>query len=133
MAKAQTNTTANLVKEQNQISDGNDSIVIVNALGDIPGGRTLDMTGFTSIKGGHIIIEVSGIYKPMPVNAGGTAYGSLPSGGNYVGVNRYSVTATDPRAGIVTVGQVNAAAMPYAVTSAMKTALPRIEFLYADA
>ena len=133
MAKAQTNTTANLVKEQNQISDGNDSIVIVNALGDIPGGRTLDMTGFTSIKGGHIIIEVAGIYKPMPLNSGGTAYGSLPTGGNYVGVNRYSVTATDPRAGIVTVGQVNAAAMPYAVTSAMKTALPRIEFLYADA
>jgi len=134
MAKATTNTTANLNREGLQIDNGNDSIVIVNALGDIPGGRTLDMTGFANgIKGGHIIIEVSGVYKPMPVNSGGTAYGSLPTGGNYVGVCRYSVSAADPRAAIVTVGQVNQAAMPFAPTSAMKTALPRIEFLYADA
>lgn len=133
MAKATTNTIAPMNREAVQIDNSNDSIVIVKALGDIPGGRTLDMTGFTSIKGGHIIIEVAGIYKPMPLNSGGTAYGSLPTGGNYVGVNRYSVTAADPRAAIVTVGQVNAAAMPYAVTSDIISALSHIEFLYQDA
>jgi hypothetical protein len=134
MAKATTNTVANLARESQQISNANDSIVIVNALGDIPGGRTLDMTGFTApVRAGHVIIEVSGVYKPMPVNSGGTAYGTLPSGGNYVGVLRYSVDSTDPRAAIVTIGQVNQAACQYAPTSAMKTALPRIEWLYADA
>ena len=133
MAKATSNTTASLNKEAVQISNDNDSIVIVNALGDIPGGRTLDMTGFDNgIKGGHIIIQLStGVYAPMPVS--GTSYDSLPADASYVGVNRYSVPASDPRASIVTVGQVNAAAMPYAITSDIKTYLPRIEFLYEDA
>jgi len=119
-------------REAVQIDNSNDSIVIVKALGDIPGGRTLDMTGFTSIKGGHIIIKLStGVYAPMPVS--GSSYDSLPASAAYVGVNRYSVSAADPRAAIVTVGQVNAAAMPYPLTSDIKSALSHIEFLYQDA
>ena len=132
MAKATTNTTAPMNREAVQIDNSNDSIVIVKALGDIPGGRTLDMTGFTSIKGGHIIIKLStGVYAPMPVS--GSSYGSLPASAAYVGVNRYSVSAADPRAAIVTVGQVNAAAMPYPLTNDIKSALSHIEFLYQDA
>lgn len=133
MAKATSNTTASLNKETIEINGGNDSIVIVNALGDIPGGRTLDMTGFTNgIKAGHIIIKLStGVYAPMPVS--GTSYDSLPASAEYAGVCRYSVSAADPRAAIVTMGQVNAAAMPYAITSDIKTYLPHIEFLYEDA
>ena len=133
MAKATTNTTASMNREAVQIDNSNDSIVIVNALGDIPGGRTLDMTGFSNgIKGGHIIIKLStGVYAPMPVS--GSSYGSLPASAAYVGVNRYSVSAADPRAAIVTVGQVNAAAMPYPLTNDIKSALSHIEFLYQDA
>ena len=44
MAKATSNTAASLNKEGLQLNDGNGSIVIVNALGDIPGGRTLKMS-----------------------------------------------------------------------------------------
>lgn len=135
MAKATTNTVSNLNGENYDINDGLDSIVVVNALGDIPGGRTLDLSAWAAdvVKSGHIVIEQSGIYKPLPINTGGTAYGSVPSGANVVGVLRYSITKKDPRAAIVTIGQINAAASPYPVTAAIKTALPRIEFLYADA
>ncbi len=126
---------ANLIKEDYLIEDGLESIVIVNALGDIPGGRTLDVTGLPDstkvIKAGHIIIADSkGTAKPMPVNAGGTAYGSLPANHSYLGVLKATISVKDPRAAIVTMGQINQAACPYPVTSAMKSALPNIQWLY---
>lgn len=121
---------SNLSKDLNQVTGGNDSIVIVNALGDIPGGRTLDCTGFTGvIQAGHCIIaDANGVCKPMPVS--GSSYDSLPASHTYVGILKASVTVDDPRAAIVTIGQINAAASPYPVTSDMKTYLPHIEFLY---
>ena len=126
---------ADLIREKIEVEDGLESIVIVNALGDIPGGRTLDVTdvatGTTVIKAGHIIIASNkGVMKPMPLNAGGTAYGSLPANHTYVGVLKATVTVKDPRAAIVTMGQVNQAACPFTVTDAMKTALKNIQFLY---
>ena len=132
MAKATSNTYVNLAKEANQISDGNESIVIVNALGDIPGGRTLDLTGFTDgIRAGHVIIESSGVYKPLALS--GSSYDSKDGADNWVGIARYSVKPSDPRCAIVTVGQVNAAACPYPITDTIAAGLPRIEFLYFDA
>ena len=134
MAKATSNTAASLNKETHQIGNGNDSIVIVNALGDIPGGRTLKMSAAdfpNGIKAGHVIIQLStGEYAPMPVS--GSSYDSLPASAEYVGVARYSVPVSDPRCAIVTMGQVNAAACPYSVSS-IASNLPHIEFLYADA
>lgn len=122
--------TANLNKDKVVVDDGNDSIVIVNDLGDIPGGRTLDCTGFTgSIRAGHIIItKANGDYAPLGVTTG--AYNSLSSGEAYAGVLKHSVTVEDPRAAILTIGQVNAAASPYPVTDTIKSGLPRIQFLY---
>ena len=53
------------------IITGNDSIVIVDNLQSIRGGRSLDATGFAAdvIPAGHVIIKEtsSGIHKPMPV------------------------------------------------------------------
>lgn len=127
--------TANLNRDKIEVNDGLDSIVIVNALADLPGGRTLDISnvadGTTVLRAGHILIQntTTGAVLPMPVS--GTEYGSLPSGHAYVGVLKASVLVSDPRAAILTAGQVNAAASPYPVKSAMKTALSRIEFLYA--
>lgn len=126
---------ANLNREQYEINDGLDSIVVVNCLGDIPGGRTLDVSdvasGTTVIKAGHIIIASNkGVMKPMPLIAGGTAYGSLPANHSYVGVLKASVSVKDPRAAILTIGQVNQKACPYEVTSAMKSALTHIQWLY---
>lgn len=125
---------ANLIRETNEVNDGMDSIVIVNCLGDIPGGRTLDVSEVSSsvtvIKSGHILIKSSaGVVKPMPVS--GTAYDSLPSNHSYLGVLKSTVSVKDPRAAILTMGQVNAAACPYPVTDAMKSALKDIQFLYA--
>lgn len=113
---------------------GNDDIVVVKALTDIPGGRTLDVSGLPSdtkvVQAGHIIIKDSENFKPLPLNQAGTAYASLPNGCSYVGVLKASVTTKDPRAAIVTSGQINAAASPYPVTSAIKNGLPHIQFLY---
>lgn len=127
--------TANLKRTSVEVDDGLDSIVIVNDLGDIPGGRTLDVSDVAStvkvIKSGHIIIknDTTKVAKPLGVTS--NAYDTLPSGYSYLGVLKASVLRDDPRAAILSVGQVNAAASPYPVTSAIKTGLPRIEFLNA--
>lgn len=119
---------------QSTIPTDKDGIVIINALGDVPGGRTLDVSGVASgtevLKAGHIIIKetATGVHKPLGVTAG--AYNSLDSGEEYVGVLKASIPVDDPRAAIVTIGQINAAASPYPVTSTIKAGLPRIEFLY---
>lgn len=124
---------ANLNLEKIQVDDGLDSIVLVSDLGDIPGGRTLDVSGVASgttvIKAGHIIIKTAaGEYAPLGITNG--AYNSLTSGQSYVGVLKKSVLVSDPRAAILTIGQVNAAASPYPVTDTIKSGLPRIQFLY---
>lgn len=127
--------TANLIKESYEVNDGQDSIVIVNCLGDIPGGRALDVSNLpdtmTVIKAGHlIIVSNTNVYKAMPLNGGGTAYASLPSNHSYVGVLKASISVKDPRAAIMTVGQVNQAACPFTVPDGAKSALTHIQWLY---
>ena len=125
--------TANLNRTSIEVDDGLDSIVIVNDLGDVPGGRTLDVSDVAStvevIKSGHILIKNDTTKAVKPLGVSSNAYVSLPSGYSYLGVLKASVLKKDPRAAILTVGQVNAAASPYPVTSAIKKGLPRIEFL----
>lgn len=109
-----------------------DGIVIVNALGDIPGGRTLDVSGFTGVlKAGHVIIKTTstGVYKPLAVTGTPAAYDTKDAGDEWVGVLKASIPVSDPRAAIVTIGQINAAACPYTITDTIKAGLPRIEFL----
>lgn len=122
---------ASLNNEGIIIETGNESIVIVNHVDGIRGGKTLDVTGVTEdvIKVGHIIIkeDATGIHKPMPVS--GTSYDSLPEGHSYVGVLEASILKSKPFAAILIDGTVNDAASPYAVTSAMKTALKKILFV----
>ena len=125
--------TANLIRENIGVNDGLESKVIVNCLGDIPGGRTLDVTnvaeGTTVIKAGHLIIaDANGVCKPMPLS--GTSYDSLPASHSYVGVLKASITVADPRAAIMTIGQVNQAACPYTIPDGAKSALTHIEWLY---
>lgn len=127
---------ANLNKESNEVLTGKDNIVIISALTDIPGGRTLDVSGLPSsvkvLKAGHIIVKTTstGVYKPLGLTGTPLAYDSKDSGDEYVGVLKASVPVSDPRAAIVTCGQVNAAASPYAVTSDIKNGMPLIQFLY---
>ena len=128
--------TSNLGRKTKEINDSLDSIVIVNALGDIPGGRTLDVSdvpsGTTVIAAGHVIVKTAaGKHKPLGVTNG--AYASLAEGESYAGILKASVLVSDPRAAILTIGQVNAAAAKNAVgapyTDAIKSGLSHIQFL----
>ena len=127
--------TADLTRGRIEVNDGLDSIVIVNDLGDIPGGRTLDVSGLAAdvevVRSGYILIQNDTTKAVKPLGASDGAYEALPDGHSYLGVLKASVLKKDPRAAILTVGQVNAAACPYPVTDAIKTGLPRIEFLNA--
>lgn len=128
--------TSNLGRKTKEINTSLDCIVIVNALGDIPGGRTLDVSGVASgitvISAGHVIVKTAaGVYKPLGVSDG--AYNTLNDGEAYAGILKASVLVEDPRAAIITMGQVNAAAAKTAVgapyTEAIKSGLHNIQFL----
>lgn len=128
--------TAELNKEKFEVNDGLDSIVIVNDLGDIPGGRTIDTSRLaedvTVIKSGHILVkeDASGNVAALGVSAGN--YETLPEGYSYLGVLKATVLKKDPRGAILTIGQVNAAASPYPVTEEIRKGLPMIQFLYGS-
>jgi hypothetical protein len=126
-------TTANLTAQGAGYDTGNDTIVIVNVLEAIPGGKTLDVTGFSPevIPAGHLIIEETstGVLKPMPTS--GANYGSLPASHTYKGVLISTILKSKPFAGILVNGTVNKNASAYGIASvltAVKTALPLIRF-----
>lgn len=115
------------------VDDGNESKVIIRDLADIPGGRALNMEGFDAdvVRAGHIIKRTVATDSYAPLGVSGDAYVEVAEGEEIVGVLKVSVTKERPAAAIMTMGQVNAAASPYPVTEAIKTALPQIKFLYA--
>lgn len=127
---------ANMNISESKVVTDKDNIVIIKALTDIPGGRTLDVSGLPSgmevLKAGHIIVKTTatGVHKPLGLTGSPLAYDSKDAGDEFVGVLKASILVSDPRAAIVTSGQINAAASPYPVTGTIKNGLPRIEFLY---
>jgi len=112
---------------------GKDSIIIRHYGDGIKGGRVLDLTGYTEefIRCGHVIIMETSTekYKPMPISNG--AYGSLPAGHVYKGICVETTSAKEPFIGIMTDGEVNDKALPYAIDSiksAFLAAVPNIRF-----
>jgi hypothetical protein len=128
MAETNLNNKANITG----FDAGVDSVTISNYIEGIPGGRSLDVTGFkpTVIKAGHVVIKdtAKGDYKPMPVAEAGDAYAALPEGHTIEGVVVASVTTDSAMVGIMVRGSVNQVASPYPVTDAIKQALPLIRF-----
>lgn len=124
--------TTSLNRDSYLIDDGNDYKVIVRDLADVPGGRSLDMTGWTDevIRAGHIIKHNTSTdeYSPLGVSTG--AYVSLEANEEYAGVLKVSILKDRALAAIMTMGEVNAAASPYPVTSTIAAGLPQIKFLY---
>lgn len=121
-----------LSPKKNAVVFGEDSVVIQKYISGIKGGRTLDVTGFAEnvIKAGHVIIVKDEVYAPMPIADGN--YGALPEGYAYAGVLYRSVLAANPAASIMTWGEVNSVAMPYAmdtIMDAFKVACPHIDFI----
>lgn len=128
-------TTANLTNEVEQLASGVDNIVIVQNISDIPGGRTLDVTGFTpaTINAGHVIIRntATDVYKPMPLKNDDTEYDDLPASHEYAGILIATIKTNRPFAAILTRGVVNPEAMVIPITgilTAVKAALPLIQF-----
>ena len=126
-------TTANLNNDPVSADMGNEGIVIQKVLDTVPGGRTLDVTGFapTFIPEGHLVIEetATGVLKPAPVT--GNAYAALPSGHTYKYVVMAGILTKKPFAGLLRIGAVNWKASKYDMTSilsAVKTAIPLIAF-----
>lgn len=108
------------------IDTGNDSIVIIKNLEVIPGGHTLDTTGFADevIRAGHVIIERTsdGELLPLPVS------GTLPADHTYKGILVASVLTAQPHASIMVRGSVNQLAVLYPIPAGAKTALTLIRF-----
>jgi hypothetical protein len=126
MAVTNLNTNADITG----FDAGIDSVTIANYIEGIPGGRSLDVTGFTlkAIRAGHVVIKdtATGDYKPMPI--AGDVYAALPAGHSIEGVVVSSVITTEAMVGIMVRGSVNENASPYPVTAAIKAALPLIRF-----
>ena len=108
-----------------------DSIVIQSVLETHVGGVALDVTGFTPevINAGHVIVKdgTTGDLKPLAISSG--AYAALTSGDSYYGIAMHSVKTSRPITAVLVRGSVLEGALPYAVTSAIKTALPHIRFI----
>lgn len=121
----------NLINTGTQINTGNDSIVIQSNLESIPGGKSLDTTGFTptSIQAGHIVIveTATGIHKPHPVS--GATYAALPALHTHVGVVVATVATAKPFVGVCVRGRVNKNACPYPPLAGAITALTGINFV----
>ncbi len=120
----------NLSNQSMTVDAGLDSVVIVHALETIPGGRSLDVTGFapTVIRAGHVVIKetATGTYKPHPIS--GTAYAATPASHTVEGVVMGSVMTDKAMVGIMVRGTVNQVASPYPLTAGIRTALPLIRF-----
>lgn len=123
---------ASLNNQKQSFDSGNDTIVVPRVFETVIGGRTLDTTDYKPevIKAGSIVIkeDSTGNHKPMPVNANADAYAALPSGHSFVGVVISTVDTKKPFVGISIRGSVNEAASPYPPTTAIKNALPLINF-----
>ncbi|MBD0822635.1 hypothetical protein [Aestuariibaculum marinum] len=119
--------TANLTSKQS-VDTTNDSVVIVKHIEGIPGGRTLDVTGFgdTEISAGHVIIRDDNSpmdYKPLPTT------GTIPANHSYAGILVSSIKTANAQAAIMVRGTVNEAYCKYSVPAAAKTALSLIRFI----
>jgi hypothetical protein len=118
--------TANLTTSQS-VDTTNDSVVIVKYFEGIPGGRTLNVTGFADdeISAGHVIIKEtsSGEYKPLAVT------GTLPASHTYAGILVASIKKENAQAAIMVRGTVNEAYAKYAIPTAAKNALSLIRFI----
>lgn len=112
-----------------------DSIVIANLIEDIPGGRTLDVTGVAEevLKAGRVIIEDdnTGDLKPLAISGGN--YAALPANHSYKGILVGTILTNKAMASVMVRGTVNeeaaknAAELP-AYPAGAKTALPLIRF-----
>lgn len=117
-----------------QVDTTLDCIIIKTVTYDIPGGKTLDVTGVAEevLKAGRVIIveTATGAHKPLAISGG--AYAALPTGYTYKGILIASILTKRPFASVMLGGDVNEGAvinygLP-AIPADAKTALTHILF-----
>lgn len=125
--------TVNLANESQSIITEKDSVIVRDNHRSIPGGRSLNVTGFPDsiIREGHLIIQETATkeYKPWPVS--GNAYAALPAGHTFAGILVASIRTAKPFAGISLECSVNRVASRYSpatLEATIKTANPNILF-----
>lgn len=110
-------------------TDGKSSVVITRLLSDLPGGVALDLSltpGVTTLRAGHVVLVKDGKYFAAPFS--GTAYAAFGDK-KPAGILVADILASVPLGSVMTAGQVRSAACPFAITDAIKSALPRIDFI----
>lgn len=126
--------TANLNNNPVEYDTTMDSVVIIKVDHDIPGGKTLDVTGVTEevLKAGRVIIEETATGKLKPLAISGGAYAALPANHTYKGILIATILTKKPFASVMLAGNVNdGAVVNYglpATPSGAKTNLPHILF-----
>jgi len=117
-----------------------DCVVIQKFIEDVPGGRSLDVSGLpdadTVLLAGHLVIRETATKEYKALGITGGAYVALPAAHTYEGVVRASVKKSEPLASIMVRGSVNqkaatdAQGLP-AYPQAAKDALDLIRFVEA--
>lgn len=110
------------------IDTTNDNIVIVEALEYIPGGRTLDVSGWPkdTVPAGHPVILDGGEYKPIAIDGGDAIVETKAA--QVIGYLAGTVLTKDPRASIIVRGTVNPEAAVYAIPASCQAPVPLIRF-----
>jgi hypothetical protein len=123
------------IGSSSSVDTSQDHVVIPHVLEDIPGGRSLDVTGVTEevLKAGRVIVEETSSGDLKPLKIVDDAYEALPGGHTYKGVLIASVLKTKPFASIMVRGRmnneaaINAHGLPTVPAGAI-TELPLIRF-----
>lgn len=123
-----------LNRKEFEVEDGLGSIVVMRDVADVPGGRSINCdlldSAETVVKAGHVIIRNTTTGEAFALGVSSGAYTSLPAGHAYWGILKASIPVSDPRGAILTMGEINAAACPYPITSTIAAALGQINFQY---
>lgn len=134
----------NIVTSTDTLCYGDD-VVIQKLIADIPGGRTIDFTGWNGKDGANVIpagtviikgtVNSAVVFRPHPVAStteGGVttwAYDTITSGFTVAGILYHAVTSTNNGGSIAIDAVVNETKLPYALTSGIKAALPNIKLI----
>lgn len=101
---------ADLVTRREEYGNGNQSTFIVKELADIPGGVTIDVEegGWSShkvIPAGTGVMYVDGKYVCTNDSA---------DSDSIIGFVKHDMLTSDPRAAVITMGEINYARLPFA-------------------
>lgn len=110
---------------------GGERTCITHLLADISGGVTLDLNGYRDdvVKEGQVIVynPTSGVFKPLGLEGG--QYKALEGGFTPVGVAIATTPKEEPLVGVMTMGQVVKARLPYEMSDGLAKALPLIKLI----